>query len=190
MEPINTSFPSTTELFLRIWFQNTEFIIQWLTLAILLVLVFWSLSSYLRDREFQAKRKKEFLNKWRWETSPPLHSLDSKPNNHSLKSRISEGKKREDSGAFELEKGHEMVKALGRMKDELRLKNKQIKILQEKLNVDPHTPEDLQQASRIQDLENRLAEYKIIEKDLANLSIYKKEVQKLKARLAEKESRA
>ena len=142
----------TTDFFLRIFFQNNEFIIQWVVLAIFLVLVFWSTSSYLRDKEFQAKERRELEMK-------------------------TEGFQRvypKSSHSFD------------ELKSELDLKNSQIEGLKEEL-AEMTSSVSSSQEERLRDLEKRLAEYKIIERDLANLSAYKKQVQELRERLAEKE---
>ena len=42
-----------TRLFLQFWIQNNGPIIQWLTLALLLVLLYWLISIYFRPSELQ-----------------------------------------------------------------------------------------------------------------------------------------
>ena len=121
-------------------------------LAVFLVLVFWSISSYLRDKEFQAKKKRDLESQtegFQRVYTKPSHSFDE-------------------------------------LKSELDLKNSQIEGLKEKL-AEVASSASSSKDARLRDLENRLAEYKVIERDLANLSAYKKQVQELRARLAKKE---
>ena len=188
-----------TDLFLRFVFQNNAFIIQWITLAILLVLIFWSLSSYLHERDFEAKRRKEVLEGKKGEESLAFESFRSSQNQYSYPQGLGTewpGTRRDQQGgdksgefqdSIEERKNSEIAKVIDELRSELNLKNSKVQNLQEKLDRVSESSQSSEQLAKMRELENRLAEYKIIEKDLANLSIYKMEVKELRAQLAERE---
>ena len=151
-----------TESFLHFWFQVNEFIIQWTTLALIFVLMFWAVTSYLRNNKSQAPNMKKTLKKVTKETQFPL--------NQTVAPVL----------------GINASAKLRKLKKELRLKDTQIEALKKKLEARSETFDKTAELERIKGLEKKLAEYEIVEGDIADLSRYKEENQKLKAKLINK----
>lgn len=153
---------SHTELFLRFWLQNNEFIIQWLTLALVLALLYWLISIYFRPSDLQPTES----------TSPTMRNSTTIP--HSFPKH---------------QEANPLLLRMNELKRELRLKDSEMDKLKEQLK-EKTLASDKEVESKIQELEKKLAQYTIIEDDLANLSRYKEEVKELKAQLDKRNHKA
>ena len=151
-----------TKSFLHFWFQVNEFIIQWATLALIFVLMFWAVTSYLRNNKSQAPNMKKALKKVTKETQFPLNQSVAPVLGISASAKLRE------------------------LKKELRLKDTQIEALKKKLEARSKTFDKTAELDKIKSLEKKLAEYEIVEGDIADLSRYKEENQKLRANLINK----
>lgn len=148
-----------TESFFHFWFQNNESIIQWTTLAIIVILLSWITSFYFYNGGSKAQPVEHTPKKVAGKTRFPVHKgRDKDPT-----SPIGETKK--SVGQWER-------------------KNAQIDPLNKELEI--QTKDSDKTAEKIKSLEKKLAEYEIIEKDIVNLSRYKEENKQLKKKLTNK----
>ena len=150
------------ESFWYLWFQNNELIIQWTTLTLILILALWIVLPYLHNNEPQAEDIEKAIRKITKETRFPLNQTLGSTKSPAANS----------STEFK------------QLKKELQFKNTQIA----KLKKEAHSKvsDKTNELAKIKKLEKKLAEYEIIENEIANLSRYKEENKKLKAKLINK----
>ena len=170
----------TVEAFLQYWTAHNESIIQWLlvTIVLLTLLILSRLivggksSESFSGAELSTQPLKETLGKLLEETAAMKTQLASGVKVSAAAGVAAPAGSASDGGA-------EVATA----KAELERKEKEILELKTQLQDMPKSGDATQYLSKIKELEGKLAEYEILEDDIADLSLFKEENARLKTEI-------